>query len=515
MSKANFLGILNKKLLLILAIILISSGFKATANSNYNIVLILTDDQRYDELGFLNPEIDTPNIDKLAKEGVFFRNAFVTTSLCSPSRASILTGQYAHTHGIVDNLTREIKPETVFFPQLLRDSGYQTAFIGKWHMGRHTDDPQPGFDHWISFAGQGNYLPKEGSKINVNGTRVDQKGYITDELTDYALDWLGSVDTSRNFFLYLSHKAVHDNFTPAERHRDLYSDQEISLPKSAENTPQNYAGKPMWVRNQRNSWHGVDFPYHSDLDVRNYKRNYHRALAAVDDSIGSIRKMLLKRGVAENTIILFMGDNGFMFGEHGLIDKRNAYEESMRIPLIVHGPGMLAEKVEVTDLVANIDIAPTILELTNIESTTKMHGLSFARQLKGEAPENWRSELLYEYFWEWVFPHTPTTYAIRTDKFKFIQYHGVWDTSELYDLENDPREMNNLINSSEHKTLVRELREKLFSMITATDGTAHVPFTMQKGPGLHFRSIDGTVAAEFPENILRSGDEGDIHSYKD
>lgn len=480
-----------------------------------NVVLILTDDQRYDELGFLNPELNTPNIDSLAKEGVFFRNAFVTTSLCSPSRASILTGQYAHAHGIVDNLARDIKPNTVFFPQLLQKEGYQTAFIGKWHMGRHSDNAQPGFDYWVSFAGQGNYLPKEGEKINVNGVRVNQKGYITDELTDYALDWLSSIDTSKNFFLYLSHKAVHDNFTPAERHKDLYKDQVINLPESSRNTPENYEGKPMWVKNQRNSWHGVDFPYHSDLDVREYKRNYHRALAAVDDSVGVIRRKLETMGVAENTIILFMGDNGFMFGEHGLIDKRNAYEESMRIPLIFHGPGMVAENHIVDDMVANIDIAPTILDIAGAKSSTKMHGQSFFRQLMGEVVDEWRTELLYEYFWEWVFPQTPTTYALRTDKYKFIQYHGIWDTSELYDLENDPKEMHNLINVPEHRELVRSFRKKLFNMISSTDGDHSVPFTMQQGPGLHFRSQKGSDAAEFPKSILRLGNENDLESYKD
>lgn len=506
---------INRVLNVFLIVFFLLLGNRAFCESHYNIVLILTDDQRYDELGFLNPELKTPNIDSLAKEGVFFRNAFVTTSLCSPSRASILTGQYAHAHGIVDNLARDIKPDTVFFPQLLQKSGYQTAFIGKWHMGRHSDDPQPGFDHWVSFAGQGNYLPKKGSKININGARVEQKGYITDELTDYALDWLGSIDASQKFFLYLSHKAVHDNFTPAERHKDLYKGQPIQLPASASNTPQNYQGKPMWVKNQRNSWHGVDFPYHSDLDVREYKRNYHRALAAVDESVGSVRKMLEKLGVSENTIIIFMGDNGFMFGEHGLIDKRNAYEESMRIPLIFHGPGLVAEDHVVDDMVANIDIAPTILDLADTKSTTKMHGMSFVSQLMGGAADEWRTEILYEYFWEWVFPQTPTTYALRTDKFKFIQYHGIWDTSELYDLEKDPKEMHNLINRPEHKERVRNFRKKLFNLIASTDGEHSVPFTMQQGPGLHFRSKKGARTAEFPKSVLRLGSESDLESYKD
>lgn len=511
----DFPVIFIRRTLFVLSFLLVSSGCFSATPENYNVVLILTDDQRFDELGFLNPEIETPNLDALANGGVFFRNAFVTTSLCSPSRASILTGQYAHAHGIVDNLARNIAPDTVFFPQYLQKSGYQTAFIGKWHMGRHSDDRQPGFDHWVSFAGQGEYLPKVGSQINVNGKRVAQEGYITDELTDYAVDWIESIDPSKNFFLYLSHKAVHADFTPAERHKDLYSDRQIALPDSAKNSPENNSGKPMWVKNQRNSWHGVEFPYHSDLDVREYKRNYHRALAAVDESVGKIREVLQQKGLAESTIIIFMGDNGFMFGEHGLIDKRNAYEESMRIPLIVYGPGMLAENHVVDDMVANIDIAPTILEIANTQSGHSMHGRSFLPQLKAEPADNWRDELLYEYFWEWVFPHTPTTYAIRTSKYKLIQYHGIWDTDELYDLENDPIEMNNLIDQPQYKPLVRELREKLYGLITSTDGAPNVPFTMKQGPGLHYRLRDGQQAAEFPESISRDGDENDLETFKD
>lgn len=504
---------MNKGILL--AILLITPGFCVATAKNPNVILILTDDQRFDELGILNSEIDTPNLDELATGGVLFRNAFVTTSLCSPSRASILTGQYAHAHGIVDNLARNLTSDTVFFPQYLQKSGYQTAFIGKWHMGRHSDDRQPGFDHWVSFSGQGEYLPKDGNQINVNGNRVDQKGYITDELTDYALDWIDSIDPAKSFFLYLSHKAVHADFTPAERHKDLYSDQLIALPESANDTPEDGAGKPMWVKNQRNSWHGIEFPYHSDLDVREYKRNYHRALAAVDESVGKIRALLQQNGLAENTIIIFMGDNGFLFGEHGLIDKRNAYEESMRIPLIVHGPGMLAENHVVVDMVANIDIAPTILDIANADSRHTMHGRSFLPQLKAESVDNWRDDLLYEYFWEWVFPQTPTTYAIRTGKFKLIQYHGIWDTDELYDIENDPAEMVNLINEPRYKSLVRDLRERLYGLITSTGGSPNVPFTMKQGPGLHFRSRDGEQAAEFPDSILRNGDERDLETYRD
>ena len=204
-----------------------------------NIIFILTDDQRYDEIGLLNPILDTPNLDSLAREGAFFRNAFVTTALCSPSRATILTGQYMHDHGIVDNNVR-FRGDARFFPMLLDEAGYQTAFIGKWHMGGEGDAPQPGFDRWVSFAGQGHYLPEQGgpdgAMLNVDGKRVPQKGYITDELTAYAIDWLGTLDRDAPFFLYLSHKALHAEFTPASRHRDQYADAKIPVPPSHANT---------------------------------------------------------------------------------------------------------------------------------------------------------------------------------------------------------------------------------------------------------------------------------------
>jgi arylsulfatase A-like enzyme len=233
----------------------------SSGEEQYNVIFILTDDQRYDELGFMNPVIDTPNMDRIAAEGVHFENAFVTTALCSPSRASILTGQYMHNHGVVDN-NKPPREGTIFFPQYLQKAGYSTAFIGKWHMGEHAlaghrlDDPQPGFDHWVSFAGQGHYYPEvvEGkvNQLNVNGEQVDQKGYITDELTDYALDWLNNRDNDKPFFMYLSHKAVHANFSPAERHENQYADREIPVPDSQADTEENYDGKPLWVKNQRN-----------------------------------------------------------------------------------------------------------------------------------------------------------------------------------------------------------------------------------------------------------------------
>lgn len=472
-----------------------------------NVIFILIDDLRWDVFSFAgHPFVKTPKIDALAKGGVHFQNAFVTTSLCSPSRASILTGKYMHNHGIVDN-NNPGSVNNIYFPQYLQQAGYQTAFIGKWHMGGGNDEPRPGFNHWVSFRGQGHYnSPGPRWTLNVDGKSVPQKGYITDELTDYAVNWLEGRDPNKPFFLYLSHKAVHADFEPAERHKDLYKDVDIQLPKTRGTDPAENQGVPMWVQNQRNSWHGVEFPYHSKLDIRDYFRRYCQALAAVDDSVGRVMIFLEENNLKDDTVVMFMGDNGFLFGEHGLIDKRNAYEESMRVPLIVQGPGF-EPNTKIESVVANIDIGPTVLDLAGLATAEDMDGQSFLGLATGDMkPDAWRKELMYEYYWEWNFPHTPTVFALRTDDFKFIEYHGIWDTDELYDLRSDPEEKNNLIHSTEYQQIARELRGRLNTMLEESDAMT-VPFTAKRGDGANLRNRDGSKAAEFPESVLRGTDE--------
>ncbi len=378
-----------------------------------NVIFVLVDDLRFDAMGNAgHPWLETPNIDAIARRGVTLPNAFVTTALCSPSRASILTGQYAHRHRVVDN-NSPIPAGTTFFPQYLQAAGYDTAFIGKWHMGGESDMPQPGFDRWVSFRGQGTYLPTSAG-LNVDGKAVPQRGYITDELTDYAIDWLKE-RRERPFFLYLSHKAVHSEFVPAARHQGRYEGKPFTPPATMADTASNYEGKPMWVRNQRNSWHGVDFPYHSALDIAQYYRRYAETLLAVDDSLGRIVALLAERKLLDNTLVVFMGDNGFAFGEHGLIDKRTAYESSMRVPLLMAGAGLPAATT-VKEVVANIDIAPTILEAAGLKAPP-MDGRSFLPLARGERTP-WRDSLLYEYYWERNFPQTPTMHALRGARYK-------------------------------------------------------------------------------------------------
>jgi N-acetylglucosamine-6-sulfatase len=478
----TMVGIITTAVLAILATNVRSSepvGARASQQAPRNVVFILSDDHRYDLMGFhanAPAWLETPAFDRMAAEGAHLQNAFVTTALCSPSRASILTGRYAHRHGVVDN-TSGIPEGTVFFPELLQDAGWRTAFIGKWHMGEDVDDPRPGFDHWVSFRGQGRYLDPE---LNFNGERRTVPGYTTDILTGEALDWIrGHRRTApgQPFFLVLSHKAVHAEFVPAPRHRGRYAREQIPYPESMRKTGEKDRNQPRWVREQRNSWHGVDYLYHGRMEFDDFYRSYAETLLAMDESLGRVLDFLDQSGLADSTVVFYMGDNGFLLGEHGLIDKRHAYEASMRIPMLAYAPGLIQPGLVVPTLVRNIDVAPTVLELVSVPSRPEMDGRSFLPALRGE-PMPEEAEFLYEYYWEYAFPHTPTTFALRGERYKYIFYHGVWDTEELYDLTVDPRELTNLVSEPGQRERVREMRRRLFDRLEAA-GAMQVP--MRRG----------------------------------
>ena len=409
-------------------------------------------------------------MDKLAKEGAYFKNAFVTTSLCSPSRASILTGQYSHVHTIVDNVAPA--PENlVYFPEYLQKAGYQTSFFGKWHMGDANDYPRPGFNHWESFKGQGVYY---NPNLNINGNRVQYQDstYITDLLTEHAIDWLDHRDKEKPFFLYLSHKAVHSPLQPAQRHKGMYAHEKYPLPSTYYQTMSDEYKNlkwPEWVKQQRYSWHGVDYLYHSHQDIEEIVRTYCETLKAVDESVESVMKYLKDNGLEENTMIVYMGDNGFSWGEHGLIDKRHFYEESVKVPFLVYAPGIFKGGLTIDKMVQNVDIAPTVLELAGLKKPEYMPGMSFTQLLKGNN-ENWRDRIFYEYFWEYDFPMTPTVFGVRTDKYKLMKYNGIWDQNELYDIENDPDEIHNLIEDPAYEAVSKDLSNQLYDWLESTDG---------------------------------------------
>ncbi|MHC4878787.1 MAG: sulfatase family protein [Planctomycetota bacterium] len=476
-------------------------------NKQPNIVFILIDDLRYDTFSFMqHPFVQTPHIDSLATGGLQFTNAFVTTSLCSPSRASFLTGQYMHNHKVVDNadLMRE---GTVTFPQLLQKADYSTAFIGKWHMGGSSDAPRPGFDHWVSFRGQGTYAP-DNQKLNINGKLVDRSKYMTDELTDYSVEWLAEQSPDQPFMLYLSHKGVHGLYDPAPRHHDRYKDKTFPRPPTMAARP-DVSGIPMWVQDQRNSWHGVEFPYHgrAKQSIAEMYRHYCEMILSIDDSVGRVMTALKNTGAAENTLVIFTSDGGHLWGEHGLIDKRCAYEESIRIPMLAHWPAGISAGTRCDGIVANIDVAPTLLELAGLDVPAWIDGRSFRRLLADPATlDKWSPTLLYEYYWEPSFPQTPTTFALRRDRYKLIQYHGIWDTDELFDLEADPHESANLINSPTHQKLVNEMRRQLHQQLKETNGLA-IPLGFKRNHGSNLRNRSGTKRSEFPNALLRDPPE--------
>jgi len=472
-----------------------------------NIIFVLVDDLRHDGMGFLQPGLlKTPNIDRMAREGSYFPNAVVTSSLCSPSRATILTGQTARNHGIVDNNDGS-EAGLTYFPAYLQKAGYDTAFVGKWHMGSNTDGPRPGFDKWVSFKGQGNYWPAKAESahsspnLNVDGQVVPQKGYITDELTDYAMNWLTKErDPSKPFFLYLSHKGVHSDPLPPPRHAHQYDKAKFTLPASAADTPENSEGKPVWVRNQRNSWHGIDFFYNADVPMTEYLKYYYGTLSAIDDSLGRVMDYLRKNKLDKDTLVIFTSDNGYMIGEHGLIDKRNAYQASVRVPLLVWEPGTVPAGTINAGRVRNLDFAPTFLDVAGAARPRQFEGQSAWRLWTGkQAVTDWKpGDFVYEYYWEYNFPMTPGTFAIERDGVKYIQYYGVWDTDELYDLRHDPDEMHNLVDDPAWAAKKQELRVALYDQLANRDGRHVIPYGARLSIGAVRRDIDGKRAADFP-----------------
>jgi N-acetylglucosamine-6-sulfatase len=277
--------------------------------------------------------------------------------------------------------------------------------------------------------------------------------------------------------LFLSHKAVHAEFIPAPRHRGRFANAELQYPATMANTERNYRDKPRWVYEQRFGWHGVDFMYHGAMNFDTFYRRYAETLLALDESVGRVIDTLESLGLAKNTIVVYMGDNGFSFGEHGLIDKRHAYEESMRVPMLAWAPGLIAPGIRVKEMILNVDVAPTLLDLAGVAGATAMDGRSFLPLLRSQSVATWRKSFVYTYYWEYNYPHTPTVYALRDERYKYMFYHGLWDRNELYDLETDPAESRNLIDDPAQAARVDEMRKRLFDEL---DGANAVDVKFQR-----------------------------------
>ena len=409
-----------------------------------NIILIVADDHRYNFIGALgHPWLEghTPNLDRMVHHGVTFRNAFVTSSLCSPSRASILTGLYMHQHGVSDNFS-PLDPSLPTCPKLLQQAGYRTAFFGKWHMGGAGDEPRPGFDHWLSFRGQGEY---ENPELNINGVRRRVSGNTTDILTDSALRFMRE-NAARPNFVYLAHKAVHAPFVAPQRHAHLFEGLAAPRPRTMLYKEEYYAKWPEWVRRRRFTRHGVDGILDSDEPFDVHYRRYCQCLIALDESLGRVFHELEVSRRLEDTLVIYMGDNGYMWGEHGLIDKRAMYEASLRVPVLAHCPALFGDGGRTIDQMAlNLDIPSTILDAAGVAPAPPMQGQSLIALGAGKQVENWRRDFMYEYAWEQDFPYTPSIVGLRTETHSLMNYPGTWDIPELYDLDKDPDQIDNLL----------------------------------------------------------------------
>ncbi|UCD30346.1 MAG: sulfatase-like hydrolase/transferase, partial [Planctomycetota bacterium] len=372
-------------------------------------------------------------------------------------------------------------------PQLLQKAGYQTAYIGKWHMGP-SPEPRPGYDYWLSFLGQGKYNNPE---LNENGRNFKAKGYMTDLLTQYAVDYLKR-PRNKPFCLCLGHKAVHGPFTPAERHKDLFKNIDLPEPPNFKDT---FEGKPEWIRagiklGEVREWRrkAKAEPVPKKLKPRRWnprsrgKLNWYRSLAAVDESVGRVLDTLNQIGAADNTVVIFTSDNGFFHGEHQRGDKRLAYDEALRIPLLVCGPGIGRPNTTSDMMVLNIDVAPTILDLAGVKVPEVMQGRSFKPLLAGEKPK-WRESFLYEYFIEPQYPGIPSILAVRTNDFKFVRYPGIEDLDELYDLKNDPYEMKNLACDSRAAGQLTSMKAELDRLVKETGYTLYKKVTPVHRPG--------------------------------
>jgi N-acetylglucosamine-6-sulfatase len=466
-----------KKLFLTLLCTLTTGGALPAAEKP-NVLFILCDDIRWDALGCAgHPHLKTPNIDRLAAEGVRFKNMFCTTSLCSPSRASILSGLYAHSHKVVNNFT-EYPTELASFPRQLHDAGYATAYIGKWHMGEDNDEKRPGFDYFVTHKGQGKYFDTE---FNLDGKeRKVLPGYYTHIVQKLALDWLGQQQRDKPWLLMIGEKAPHSFYFPEKKYEHAFDGVTVRYPESAFQLDD----KPAWIKERLYTWHGIygplfewrkKFPDDRPEAVKDFENMTHAYLGtilSVDDSVGQMTAALRERGELENTLIVFMGDNGLLNGEDGMIDKRTMHEASIRIPLIVRYPRAFAHPRVVEQQVLTIDVAPSILELCGAPALPKIQGRSFVNLARGEAGD-WRKSWFYEYNYEKQFPYTPNVRGVRTDDWKYIHYpHGDGGPdrhlSELYDLRSDPQELHNLIKDPAQAGRIAELQGELARLLKET-----------------------------------------------
>ena len=495
-----------KKVLLSSLLFFCVSITSLIAEKPLNILLIFTDDHALQSIGAYGSTINkTPNIDRLAASGAVFDNSFVGNSICGPSRAAVLTGKHSHKNGFYSNESKEFDGNQVTFPKLLQKAGYQTALIGKWHLGSNPT----GFDYWEILPNQGNYynpsLYKAGDSQEGPLWKWGKKyqGYATDIITDLSLEWLANRDDKKPFLLMCQHKAPHEPWDPPLKYLNLYDDVTIPEPDTyfddyanrsetlAANTT-NIANF-MWARSlhfkdpienrdptalarmtpeQKEKWHAAYGPKNRAMQEANlspketakwryqrYVKDYLRCIASVDDNVGRVLDYLEENDMMDNTVVIYSSDQGFYLGEHGWYDKRWMFEESMKMPLIMRWPGVIEPGTRIEKLVQNIDHGPTYLDIAGIKAPKEMQGMSFKKILDDPDAE-WRDGVYYHYYEYPNIHNVPPHEGIRTDRYKLINFYKN-DGYNLFDLKNDPNELNDLSKNPEHQKILQRMKRKL------------------------------------------------------
>ena len=435
-----------------------------------NIIFIMSDDHASHAMSCYGSRINkTPNLDRIAEEGMRFENCFCTNSICAPSRAVILTGKYSHMNGLIDNgVSFDGTQQT--YPKFLQKAGYETAIIGKWHL----KSSPTGFDYWSILPGQGRYYNPELIEM---GKREVFKGYVTDIIVDKTINWLENKrDKRKPFCLISQHKAPHANWQPGPDHKDMYKDIDIPEPETFDD---DYKTRSVAATdNDMTIEHHLDLQY-SGKDKRmtppkelkgkeikkwkyqQYIKDYLRCIASVDDNVGRLLDYLDKSGLTENTIVVYTSDQGFYLGDHGWYDKRFMYEESLRMPLLVRYPKEIRAGSVNDAMVLNLDFAQTFLDYAGVSDPKDMQGRSIRAILKGETPGDWRRSMYYHYYEYPGFHMVKRHYGLRTERYKLMHFYYDIDAWELYDLEKDPNELNNVYETGAYAGIVKTLKAEL------------------------------------------------------
>lgn len=446
-----------------------------------NILYIMSDDHAAHAISAYGSQINhTPNIDRLAEQGVRLTNAFCTNALCTPSRASILTGQYSHVNQ-VKTLDDEIDSSRPIQSQkLLKQAGYETAIVGKWHLGNNEESNPQGFDYWNILPGQGDYYDP---KMIENGVEKQLEGYVTDLITDIAVDWLDSRSSDDPFFLMVHHKAPHSSWIPAKRHENLGVEGEFAEPETLmddyETRSEAVKITSIRIEDTRKANLKFDPPVGISQDEKRrwayqrYITDYTRTIQAVDDSVGTLLDYLDEHGLTENTLVIYTSDQGMFLGDHGWHDKRYMYEESLRMPFLARLPGKIEAGSVACDMLLNVDFAPTFMDYAGVDVPDEVQGSSGRKLLEGSTPEGWQDSLYYRYWMHTIGHRIIPNYGVRNERYKLIFYYGVTveDTRnpeinidaewELYDLEADPREVNNVYGRPEFAGVQAEMLAEL------------------------------------------------------